>query len=463
MKSSSDRAGGAWLVAVMLLVASPAQAQETLLFSVEGAFAVSPVDPQRAWFGPGGNVGARFHAALSDALLLGVGVDAIVLTDGDPPGVEGAGDPGATGIFSLEGSLRVRPLPFVDAGAARGTGLFLDLGVGAALTGELLRPTASLTAGWGFAAGDVDIGPFARWRTVFELDNQLESSPAHVLSIGVALTFLDARDAAAPAPSAPLVRAPSPSDRDWDGLVDASDGCPDEPEDVDSFQDDDGCPDLDNDGDGFPDFTDGCPMQPEDEDGYYDEDGCPDPDNDSDGIADDADHCPLEAERVNGIDDEDGCPDYGLVELIHDHVILEESVLFEFGASTLRAEALPSLQALAELVHQHPEWSRVRVEGHACAQGDHAVNQRLSEARAEHVRAALVEAGIAPDMIDAMGHGEESPRGWGDTEDIHALNRRVEFVVVERREVHTVHSPAREGGSTVEVRRVLRTGEEQGQ
>jgi hypothetical protein len=43
--------------------------------------------------------------------------------------------------------------------------------------------------------------------------------------------------------------------------------CPDLAEDVDSFEDGDGCPDLDNDQDGVPDERDKCPSEPEDFDG----------------------------------------------------------------------------------------------------------------------------------------------------------------------------------------------------
>ena len=42
-------------------------------------------------------------------------------------------------------------------------------------------------------------------------------------------------------------------DADGDGIPDELDQCPNEAEDVDGFQDDDGCPDLDNDGDGISD------------------------------------------------------------------------------------------------------------------------------------------------------------------------------------------------------------------
>ncbi|MGB0678949.1 MAG: OmpA family protein [Polyangiales bacterium] len=138
---------------------------------------------------------------------------------------------------------------------------------------------------------------------------------------------------------------PSLNDRDGDGIPDDIDQCPDDPEDLDDFEDEDGCPDLDNDkdgildkddrcpnipedfdgdrdedgcpdgtdgdrdGDGIPDAEDQCPDNPEDKDGFEDEDGCPDPDNDQDGIPDKEDLCPNDAEDKDGFEDKDGCPD----------------------------------------------------------------------------------------------------------------------------------------------------------
>jgi len=92
-------------------------------------------------------------------------------------------------------------------------------------------------------------------------------------------------------------------------IPDVDDECTMKPEDMDGFQDDDGCPDLDNDGDGIPDTDDQCKNTPEDVDGFEDKDGCPDPDNDGDGIKDAADKCPDEPEDIDGFQDDDGCPD----------------------------------------------------------------------------------------------------------------------------------------------------------
>ncbi|MBX2799378.1 MAG: OmpA family protein [Myxococcales bacterium] len=98
-------------------------------------------------------------------------------------------------------------------------------------------------------------------------------------------------------------------DNDADGVADSDDSCPNQPEDLDQFEDADGCPDPDNDGDGIVDSQDSCVTVPEDADGFQDLDGCPDDDNDGDGILDEVDRCRNAAETVNGHEDEDGCPD----------------------------------------------------------------------------------------------------------------------------------------------------------
>ncbi|MCB9603605.1 MAG: OmpA family protein [Sandaracinus sp.] len=98
-------------------------------------------------------------------------------------------------------------------------------------------------------------------------------------------------------------------DNDGDGMLDGVDPCPTEAEDMDGFEDDNGCPDPDNDGDGIPDGYDSCVSEPEDMDGDRDEDGCPDDDTDQDGIPDAQDRCPNEPEDADGLQDEDGCPE----------------------------------------------------------------------------------------------------------------------------------------------------------
>ncbi|MBT6178247.1 MAG: OmpA family protein [Deltaproteobacteria bacterium] len=98
-------------------------------------------------------------------------------------------------------------------------------------------------------------------------------------------------------------------DDDRDGLNNPQDTCPNDPEDIDGYEDEDGCPDPDNDGDGIVDSSDPCPGEPEDKDGFQDEDGCPDLDNDEDGVVDTEDQCLNEPEDKDSFEDTDGCPD----------------------------------------------------------------------------------------------------------------------------------------------------------
>ncbi|MBD3314173.1 MAG: DUF1565 domain-containing protein [Chitinivibrionales bacterium] len=98
-------------------------------------------------------------------------------------------------------------------------------------------------------------------------------------------------------------------DSDGDAIIDREDLCPQNAEDMDGFEDKDGCPDFDNDFDGIYDQLDKCPDQSEDFDGYSDSDGCPEADNDEDGIEDENDKCPNTPETDNDYKDEDGCPD----------------------------------------------------------------------------------------------------------------------------------------------------------
>jgi outer membrane protein OmpA-like peptidoglycan-associated protein len=98
-------------------------------------------------------------------------------------------------------------------------------------------------------------------------------------------------------------------DDDHDGIRNNVDRCPKDAEDLDGFEDKDGCPDLDNDKDGITDRNDSCTNAAEDKDGFNDDDGCPDYDNDGDGLVDIKDQCPNVAEDIDGFEDSDGCPD----------------------------------------------------------------------------------------------------------------------------------------------------------
>ncbi len=223
-------------------------------------------------------------------------------------------------------------------------------------------------------------------------------------------------------------------DNDDDGVLDVDDGAPLVPEDRDGWEDGDGVPDPDNDGDGLTDDRDGCPIQPEDPDGWEDEDGCPDPYNDSDGILDVDDDCPLQPEIINAVDDEDGCPDEGLVQIGDEggvtKIFILEKVYFDTSKATIKRRSYAVLDAVRDVMIAYPGIARVEIQGHTDSDGNDAANQGLSERRAGAVMRYLMEAGIDPDRLVAVGYGESRPIDTNRTSEGKANNRRVEFVVV---------------------------------
>jgi outer membrane protein OmpA-like peptidoglycan-associated protein len=284
-------------------------------------------------------------------------------------------------------------------------------------------------------------------------------------------------------------------DRDHDGIVDRYDQCPAEPEDVDGFHDDDGCPDLDNDRDGIPDSLDKCRDKAEDRDGFQDDDGCldydndgdniydsldkclnypedydgfedkggcPDYDNDRDGVRDSLDRCPNIAEDIDGFQDNDGCPDVdndqdgvpdsldacpnqagspdnkGCVaveqpkppapkskEIKRGRVVLR-GVIFGKGSASIDPSSFVILDEVAQSLSDWPQ-VQVEIQGHTDNQGSALSKLNLSTARAEAVRAYLVNKGISMTRLTAIGKSDSSPLGENSTKAGRTINNRIEL------------------------------------
>ncbi|MCB9742851.1 MAG: OmpA family protein [Alphaproteobacteria bacterium] len=221
-------------------------------------------------------------------------------------------------------------------------------------------------------------------------------------------------------------------DNDHDGLVDFRDRCPNDPEDLDGFMDDDGCPDRDNDRDGILDLDDRCPLDPEDMDGFMDEDGCVDRDNDGDGMADERDACPNEAETYNAFEDLDGCPDDApeLPEEIERFTGVIQGINFEVNKAVITLDSYGVLDEAADVLVRYPD-VRIEVQGHTDSDGSEDYNFKLSDERAEAVVRYLINRGVDSRRLTWMGYGEARPLVPNDSEEGKAVNRRVEFRIVE--------------------------------
>ena len=225
-------------------------------------------------------------------------------------------------------------------------------------------------------------------------------------------------------------------DNDRDGVVDADDRCPNDPEDPDGVLDADGCADPDNDADGRPDDLDRCPIEPEDHDGTADSDGCPDPDNDRDGIVDTSDQCANDPEDLDHFEDGDGCPEPGpqpvVVTRTESRLLLSQRIYFETDSDVIRNVSFDILNEVAVTLRRNPDIALLRIEGHTDSQGSSQYNLDLSFRRARAVVEYLSQRGVERTRLDFRGFGSQRPASSNETADDQALNRRVEFMIVEQ-------------------------------
>ncbi|MBX3248617.1 MAG: OmpA family protein [Myxococcales bacterium] len=295
----------------------------------------------------------------------------------------------------------------------------------------------------------------------------------------------------------PPVAEEAPADTDGDGIPDDRDACPSEAEDLDGFEDADGCPDPDNDGDGVPDADDRCPLEagpaenegcpdsdadgdgvvdrldacvdePEDLDGFEDADGCPDPDNDGDGVLDTDDACPTEAGPAENrgcpdqdrdgdgvVDRLDNCPDEPgtaenqgcvapqQVRIQAGRLEILDKIFFATNRDTIQQRSFQLLDNVARVLNAHPEITHVRVEGHSDDTGSAERNLDLSQRRAEAVVRHLVQRGqVAAERLSARGYGPSRPLTSNDTPAGRAENRRVEFRITDGAEAEDASTEA---------------------
>ena len=167
-------------------------------------------------------------------------------------------------------------------------------------------------------------------------------------------------------------------------------------------------PTLDTDGDGLFDPDDGCWDQAETVDGFDDQDGCPELDGDNDGVVFDIDVCPREPILSGQVPQySDGCPK--LAEFAGDHIAVTQEIRFRDNLPELTLAGERVLAAVAEEMLSHPEAAFFLVEGRPAGAG--AFDRRLAEARAFVVLRWLADSGVAADQLASVGQKQPDPAG----------------------------------------------------
>jgi outer membrane protein OmpA-like peptidoglycan-associated protein len=208
-------------------------------------------------------------------------------------------------------------------------------------------------------------------------------------------------------------------DSDGDGIPDHLDKCPTVP----GPKEFEGCPDSD--GDGIPDHLDKCPTIP----GPKENHGCPWPDRDKDGVPDHLDKCPT----VPGPKENHGCP-VAEVKVVRGRAVIDitQKIHFEFNKHNIMKNSHYILNNVASILEKYPDM-RIRIEGHTDRIGTHSYNIWLSRKRAQSVSQYLMLKGIERRRLISNGYGFTRPIATNRTPEGRAENRRVEFVILDKK------------------------------
>jgi outer membrane protein OmpA-like peptidoglycan-associated protein len=110
-------------------------------------------------------------------------------------------------------------------------------------------------------------------------------------------------------------------------------------------------------------------------------------------------------------------------------VTLPQDILFATDSFAVRSDLQRDLRTVAGNLLAYPD-TTVQVVGHTDNVGDALYNLELSQRRAASVAGVLIDAGVPPRRINAIGQGEDQPIASNLSPEGRALNRRVEIVIL---------------------------------
>jgi outer membrane protein OmpA-like peptidoglycan-associated protein len=122
------------------------------------------------------------------------------------------------------------------------------------------------------------------------------------------------------------------------------------------------------------------------------------------------------------------------VELTVEKIEIKGEVYFDTAKATIKPESFPLLDEVAQVMKDHPELLKLRIEGHTDSRGGDAYNLQLSKDRAASVLQYLVEHGVEAGRLESEGYGETKPLDKRENEAAWSKNRRVDFFIAERAE-----------------------------
>jgi outer membrane protein OmpA-like peptidoglycan-associated protein len=100
-------------------------------------------------------------------------------------------------------------------------------------------------------------------------------------------------------------------------------------------------------------------------------------------------------------------------------------IKFANNSAVIPVNDLSEIKRVADFLNAYPD-TKVLIEGHTSKVGSASLNKALSKRRASALSVALVnEYGIAQSRVSTKGYGFERPKDPSDSDEAHAVNRRI--------------------------------------
>jgi outer membrane protein OmpA-like peptidoglycan-associated protein len=109
-------------------------------------------------------------------------------------------------------------------------------------------------------------------------------------------------------------------------------------------------------------------------------------------------------------------------------ITFDSGILFDTNSATLRAASETDITKMAAILQKYPD-TNVLVEGHTDNSGSDAINQPLSERRAQAVATSTIAKGVSSSRVTTQGYGSTQPIGDNSSVEGKQANRRVEIAI----------------------------------
>ncbi|HSA96856.1 MAG TPA: peptidoglycan-associated lipoprotein Pal [Acidobacteriota bacterium] len=107
------------------------------------------------------------------------------------------------------------------------------------------------------------------------------------------------------------------------------------------------------------------------------------------------------------------------------------TVYFDYDRALIRDDAKPVLDGNAAWLKKF-RTAKILVEGHCDERGTEEYNLALGEKRAKAAQDYLLSLGVASDRIKIISYGKSQPLNPGHDEAAWQMNRRAQFLVIEK-------------------------------